>query len=69
MVLAPRLPIALADSFAKAIVLIFFAYNFEDVAGDELIQDAASIGLFVTALIICGGFDTLLGFWGNLEKR
>lgn len=69
LLLASLLPIAFAANVVRVIILILVTYHFGDAAGQGFIHDAAGIVLFVIALLILSGFDALLGFRKNLEKR
>jgi len=61
MLLAAVLPIAFIANTVRVMVLVLVTYHFGDAAGQGFVHGAAGMVLFVVALMLLFGLDSVLG--------
>ncbi|NWG87703.1 MAG: exosortase B [Hydrogenophilaceae bacterium] len=69
ILIAAILPIAFAANVARVIILVLVTYHFGDAAAQGIVHDSAGILLFVVALLLLFGLDSLLGLLPGRHNR
>ena len=68
LLVACILPIAFAANIVRVMILVLVTYHFGDEAGQGFIHGFAGMILFLVALLMLFGFDSLLGVFLKPRK-
>ena len=69
LILASILPIAFCANIVRVMILVLVTYHLGDAAGQGFLHNFSGMVLFVIALLILFGFDSLLRLAGSLFRR
>lgn len=69
LILASILPIAFCANIVRVMILVLVTYHFGDAAGQGFLHNFSGMALFIIALLILFGFDSLLRLFGGLFRR
>jgi exosortase B len=69
MLLASILPIAVIANVLRVLALVLITFHYGDEAGQSFLHEFAGLALFVSALAMLFGLDTLLARIPGLQRR